>query len=136
MSLRLGLVDDCDQLQVAATKGHDGVASPAPRVPASRDGEKTKVPYESIRSLVQVRDRYLYVVELESRAARPGAALERLRNGYSDCGGVRRREDRGVRVLLVDCVLLRVERRRVPVVVEEVAVVRRRRGVVVPLTAL
>ncbi|HEY4865255.1 MAG TPA: hypothetical protein VIK45_07060 [Candidatus Dormibacteraeota bacterium] len=40
-----------------------------------------------------------------------------------------------MRVVLVACVVLRVERRRVPVAVVEVAV-RRRRGVVVPLTAL
>jgi hypothetical protein len=136
MSLRLSLVDDCDQLQVAATQGDNGVAGSTARVAPSRDREKTVVPCESIRGLVQIRDRDLYVVELESRAARRGAALEPLRNGYSGCGGVRRRGDRGVRVLLVDCVLLRVERRRVPVVVEEVAAVRRRRGVVVPLTAL
>src|SRR6202165_5125530 len=77
MSLGLCIVDDGDQLQVTAAQGHAGVTGSAAWVPASRDSKETVVPCESSRGLIQVMDRDLYVVELESRAARRGAALER-----------------------------------------------------------
>jgi hypothetical protein len=92
MSLGLCIVDDCDQFQVTATQGHDGVTGSAAWVPASRDSKKAIVPCESIRGLIQILDRDLYVVELESRAARRGAALERAQRVATrtgeECGAV------------------------------------------------
>jgi hypothetical protein len=92
MSLGLCIVDHGDQLQVTAAQGHDGVTGSAAWVPASRDSKETVVPCESICSLIQIMDRDLYVVELESRAARRGAALERAQRGVTrtaaECGAL------------------------------------------------
>jgi hypothetical protein len=75
ITLGLRVIEDRDQLQVAVSERNYRVARPPARVATTGRGDEAVFKCESIDRHTDILDGDLYVVELEARAARAGAAL-------------------------------------------------------------
>jgi hypothetical protein len=88
----LRVIEDCDQLQVAVSQRNYRVAGSAARVTTTDPGEEAVFTRESIDRRIEIFDGDLHMIELQSRAARAGAALAEAQRvatrSRAECGAV------------------------------------------------